>query len=305
MSYTISNSADKARTMNKLMAPDEICDVFVNVMLGNTVLVQSIQSLYRKGNSVFEQSSTKIQSLYRKHKSNNDAYIKLNKNKQKLSQEFKDHIEGYHLINDTPIKCHVWEEFNNSIVDEFTPVSDSANGNHLSGRDAFWKGKGISQKSIKIDNNTTNSFSLSSYRLTKVCSNKNVGDPNIILKEINKRDESFDYYSILLRKEFDNKIKYYWAFIPKKSCVFNINKTIIHKLGKRGNKKGSITGWESKHTDTESYFDITFSMSSHLWFKNISLTKIKKYILCEYTYTKTGTKVSYADIYKLYLQTTL
>ena len=282
MSYTISNSADKARSMNKLMAPGEICDVCVNVMLGNTVLVQSIQSLYRKGNSVFEQSSTKIQSLYRKHKSNNEAYIKLNKNKQKLSQEFEYHIKGYHLINDTPITCHVWEEFNNSLVKVYTQVSDSADGNHLSGRDTYWTRKGISQKTTKIDNNT-DFFTLSSYRLTKVCSDKNVGDPNIILKEINKRDESFDYYSILLRKEFDNKIKYYWVFIPKKTYVFNINKTIIHKLGKQGKKKGSITGWESKHTDNESYFDISFSMSSQLWFKNISLTKIKKYILCEYT----------------------
>lgn len=53
------------------------------------------------------------------------------------------------------------------------------------------------------------------------------------LKEIKKRNSSFDYYSILIRKEKEKGlIEYMWYIIPKDYYVFNTDK-LTPKIGKK------------------------------------------------------------------------
>ena len=67
----------------------------------------------------------------------------------------------------------------------------------------------ISNKSCKIEKN--NKINISSYRLTKVCNVKDNGNIDHIIKEIESRDSSFQFYSLLCRQEYDDGIKYYWC----------------------------------------------------------------------------------------------
>ena len=126
---------------------------------------------------------------------------------------------------------------------------------------------GISIKSSKIEKGK---ISISSYRLTTICSDKNPGNPEDIVNEIKKRDSSYEYYSILAREELENNsIHYYWLLIPKNTKVFEIKLSNIRpKIGKFGKNKDNQVGWE---TDNSS---IVFSMSSQLWF-NFNFESIK------------------------------
>ena len=211
---------------------------------------------------------------------------------EKTKKKFMQEINGYHLINETPIKESVWEEINRNIVNNNCKVSDNANGNHQSGKDTKFDNWNISNKTGKIINNKIN---ISSYRLTTVCSDKNPGNQQEIINEINKRDKTFDYYSILLREELPKRVIYYWCIIPKYYYIFNINKYIIeHKIGKKGKKKELIVGWKSI------YFDITFSQSSQLWF-HFSMKDIKQFIIDKTVIDMAKPTLSYTDIYNLYI----
>lgn len=232
----------------------------------------------------------KFQSHIRRKISNNNNILYHFKHNKSLTQKFNETILGYSLVNKTPIKECVWEEINTSIVENFYPVSDSANGNHKSGKDNKYKNWNISQKTGKI---CKNKIDISSYRLTKVCSDKDNGDTNSIKKEIELRDNSFDWYSILLRQENEDLIKYYWVIVPKDYHIFKIDDSLMKlKLGKTGKKKNKPIGWQSVN------FDITFSMSSQLWY-HFKYDDIKKYIINTITIDNNKPKLKYDKIYNL------
>jgi len=232
----------------------------------------------------------KIQSLCRRWLSNrNHIYIKF----KNLQSQFSAVIKGYHMINKTPIKETVWEEINCDIVSSVCSITDEANGNHVSGKDNKFDIFNISNKSTKINGNN---ISISSYRLTSVCNDKLPGNEKNIIDEIEKRDKSFDYYSILVRSEKQTTlINYTWYIIPKDYYLFRIDK-LIPKIGKIGKKKGSVIGWVSK------YCDITFSMSSQLWYK-FDIKNIEKYKLYSVEIDNSKSKITYSQIYNSFSNT--
>lgn len=209
-----------------------------------------------------------------------------------VSTKFEEEISGYHLINDNPIKESLWEEINCNIVSDTCKVDYSGNSNHKSGIDTQFNNYKISNKTAKVLKN--GKISISSYRLTSVCSDKNIGNSQDIINEIKNRDNNFDYYSILLRKEEkDTKyITYIWCMIPKSLNIFNMDaKNLEIKYGK--NKKK--VGWKSK------YYDITFSMSSQLWF-HFHIDDITKFIINQKTINNNRKKLRYSDIYELFCE---
>ena len=111
----------------------------------------------------------------------NNIYLKLKRNN--VSKVFSNEFNGYHLICKAPVKEALWEEINKNIVSTFCNVSDEAKGNHKSGKDMQFDKYGISIKSSKIERGK---ISISSYRLTTICSDKNPGNPEDIVNEIKK-----------------------------------------------------------------------------------------------------------------------
>ena len=215
-----------------------------------------------------------------------------NKLKQdNVSQKFQKEVQGYHLICEAPIKEALWEEINKNIASCVCDVKDEAKGNHKSGKDMQFDEFGISMKSAKMEKNK---ISISSYRLTTVCSDKNPGNPSEIVKEISQRDSSFEYYSVLLREELeDNILQYYWCVIPKTCPIFNILANDLQpKMGKTGKNKGVQVGWQTK------YISITFSMSSQLWI-HLSFDDIKPYIASSIKVDNSNKKISYTDIFNI------
>lgn len=205
---------------------------------------------------------------------------------KKLQPQFTAVVSGYHMINKTPIKESVWEEINCDIVGGVCNIRDESNGNHLSGKDNRFDNVDISNKTAK---KSGNNISISSYRLTSVCCDKSPGNAKDILAEIEKRDGTFQYYSLLVRDEKKNSISYEWYLIPKDHYLFKID-AITPKVGKVGKKKSEIVGWESK------YCDITFSMSSQLWYK-IDIREIAQYKLCSTEINNGNPKINYSQIF--------
>ena len=229
-----------------------------------------------------------IQTYIRKWLSTS-IYPRLSNNTH-IKNKFEQEIKGYHLLNETPIKESVWEEINCNIVKDICKISDCAYGNHLSGKDNKFDNWNISNKTTKVENGKIN---MSSYRLSSVCNNKEPGNAIDIVREIEKRDSSFDYYSILLREETEQQLTYYWCLIPKHHHIFKLcSKTMKHRMGKIGKKKGDIVGWE------DTYMDITFSMSSQLWY-HCNMKDIKKYILYNTTVERIKPTISYSDIFEI------
>ena len=130
--------------------------------------------------------------------SNDECDIYYIFNRKLVNKSFKSEILGYHLICESPIKESIWEEINCNIVNEYCKITRNKKGSHLSGRDNIFDNWGISNKTANIINEK---ISISSYRLGNVCNIKNVGNTTTIINEINNRNKSYDYYSILLRDE--------------------------------------------------------------------------------------------------------
>lgn len=218
---------------------------------------------------------------------NKNIYYKL-KN-QKIHTKFQTEILGYHMVNSEPVKESTWEEINCNILKDFCKVSDEAKGKHSSGKDNRFDNWNISNKTGKIE---SQNIKISSYRLTTVCNDKEPGKIEEIISEIEKRDKSFHYYSILLRKEGDHMTSYYWYIIPKDYYPFNPRKQEWkEKVGVKGKKRGGIVGWECD------YMEIIFSMSSQLWYK-FRLEEIEKYLICKVDVDEGDLeKITYSDIY--------
>lgn len=241
-----------------------------------------------------EMSMVKIQQRWR-------GYIVRKKNihiafkKEHMKRTFESEMKGYHMINDQPIKEAAWEEMNSKIVSSKHKISEQANGNHISGIDNKFDDWRISNKSVKVKNGNMN---ISSYRLTSVTSDNNLGNIDEITSEIENRDDSFDYYSIILREDIGRNIKYDWYVIPKDCHIFDCRKYVWEpKIGKQGPNSGNQIGWKSK------YMDITFSMSSQLWF-HIKSDDIKKYIIHSVNINMDERiRLSYSDLFNMYNST--
>lgn len=212
-----------------------------------------------------------------------------------LSSSFTKCIKGYHLINDEPVKESPWEDINTLIIkDSGYIVNSQSNGSHRPGGDIISNIGIFSNKSAKYSND---SFKISSYRLTTVCSNSNPGEIDSIINEINNR-KNFNFYSIIVREENTKSIIYDWYLIPSDFYLLNPNSYKWKpKIGKKGKNKDATIGWETDKINGSS-MSITFSMSSQLWI-DINITdEVKKFIISSCK-VNTGKKYNYIQLYEM------
>jgi len=193
---------------------------------------------------------------------------------------FNKSVTGYHYINSTPINETVWEDINSLIFSKSNiEIHSKSDGSHSSGMDIHSSFGKISNKSSKYSSHRKK-FSVSSYRLTTVCSEKTCGDITTILDEINRR-KNFDYYSILIRDEntVTKMIHYDWLLIKSDYPLLDPSSYIWEPtIGKKGKNKDVQVGWNTNKIDGCS-MKITFSMSSQLWIEIEMTEDIKKYII--------------------------
>jgi hypothetical protein len=197
-----------------------------------------------------------------------------------FDDNFKKGITGYHYINSTPVNETVWEDINSLIFSKSNiEIYSKSDGSHLSGMDIHSSFGRISNKSSKYSSNRKK-FSISSYRLTTVCSEKTCGDITSIIDEINRR-KNFDYYSFIIRDEnHDTKMIHYdWLLIKADYPLLDPSSYIWEPtMGKKGRNKDIQVGWNTNKIDG-CFMKITFSMSSQLWIEIVMTEDIKKYIV--------------------------
>jgi hypothetical protein len=216
----------------------------------------------------------------------------------KLSAAFDKCVKGYHMINNDPIKETPWENINATVLLAAGCTVDSqSNGSHKSGADLQCSLGGFSNKSTQYDSDGA-AFKISSYRLTTVCSDKEPGNIDAIVAEINRR-KNFTYYSIIVRNESEgDAIKYDWYLIPADYAAVNpASYKWTPKMGKQGKNKGVVTGWETDVVNGSS-MSITFSMSSQLWIDIAVTDEMKKFIICSAVVNK-GNKYNYIQLYDM------
>ena len=222
--------------------------------------------------------------------------------KLQLCDSFTKCVTGYHLINNDPIKEAVWEDINRIVLEHSGyPVQSQSCGSHAPGADLTCSLGRFSNKSTKWASGKTStkkdSFDISSYRLTSVCSDKTPGDVETILGEIQRR-KNFEYYSIIVREEFGEDIKYDWYLLPSDYPAVNPESyEWKQKIGKQGKNKDSVVGWETNVVDG-SHMSITFSMSSQLWM-NIQVTEEMKQFVVGTCSVKKGRKYDYIQLLEL------
>lgn len=214
---------------------------------------------------------------------------------------FEKCVKGYHLLNSSPINETIWETINIEVLQKSgCNVTTSSNGSHSSGRDIICDLGGLSNKSAKYNKGKTE-FSISSYRLTTVCSDKDCGNISNIINEINNR-KNYEYYSFIVRNEKDNEIEYDWYLIPSDHPTFNPNTySWSSMLGQRGKKTGEQIGWKTNEIDG-SKMTISFSMSSQLWLTINVTEELKTYIISSCTVNK-KTIFNYSEIYDMFSTT--
>ena len=193
----------------------------------------------------------------------------------KLSEDLKKQIYGFHIINNSPIIGLTWERINYNIFkNSDIEIHEITNGNHVSGIDLKTCIGDFSNKTCKeYTLNKNNYLKLSSYRLSSLCNNKNLGDINKILYEIKKRNDSFNYYSVLSRKEYflEDKfiLNYKWYLIPKDYYYLDpYNYDWSYNIKKETcpiTLKDNIIGYKTNNLDDGNSMNISFSMSSQLW----------------------------------------
>ena len=182
------------------------------------------------------------------------------------------------MINNNPINETIWETINLEILENCDyKVNYSSNGSHSSGKDISCEWGCLSNKSAKYNKNK-DEFSISSYRLTTVCSDKNCGQIIDIIKEINSR-KNYEYYSFIIRNELNELYEYDWYLIPADYLIFNPDSyNWIPMFGQRGNKIGEQIGWKTNEV-LGSKMVITFSMSSQLWINIYVTEELKSFIV--------------------------
>lgn len=213
-------------------------------------------------------------------------------NPQLVNANFKKCVKGYHLVNSSPINETIWEDINATIFTSLgIAVYSKSDGSHLSGMDMDTSIGRISNKSAKYQKQK---ISISSYRLTTVCSEKNCGNITEIIQEINRR-KNFDYYSIMLRDETHAEtIKYDWLLIPSNYPTLDPDSyTWEPKYGKK-EKKDVQTGWHTNEINGCS-MSITFTMSSQLWMHFVITEEVEKFIVAS-TVVNKNAKYNYIEL---------
>lgn len=206
---------------------------------------------------------------------------------QNVAQGFHREVLGYHIINEEPIKEARWEEINRNFMSRYCRTNWGAFGSHRSGVDNIFQGHSVSNKTAKM---TGNKIQVSSYRLTSKCSKASPGNIDDIVDEIERRDESFQYYSLLVRDEYMNQIHYMWYLIPRDYYIFNTrNHTWCPTIG----RDKTQTGWMSNHAK------IVFSMSSQLWF-SFDAQEIDPFLVSSVDVDLTLPRISYGDLYRMF-----
>jgi len=209
-------------------------------------------------------------------------------NRELIQENFKKCVKGYHLLNTSPINETIWEDLNSLIFSSSgIEVYSKSDGSHLSGMDIHSSVGKISNKSAKYSANKK-SISISSYRLTKVCSEKHCGTPEEIIQEINDR-KNFDLYSFIVRDELSdpNNIGYDWFLIPSNYIPLNPSSYQWQPtLGKRGKKIDTQIGWHTNEING-CKMTVTFSMSSQLWIHIDLNEEIKNFIIASSSANKT------------------
>lgn len=212
-----------------------------------------------------------------------------------VDANFKKCVAGYHLVNFSPINETIWEDIN-SLVFSSSGISvyTKSDGSHLSGMDINCSLGRISNKSAKYSNKKKH-INISSYRLTTLCSEKNTGNPQEIIEEINRR-KNFDYYSFIIRDELTNgTIIYEWLLIPSDYLVLNPLSYIWEPtIGKTGKKINTQIGWNTNKING-CKMSITFSMSSQLWIQIEMTEKLKKFVVST-TCVKNKPKFNYIEL---------
>jgi hypothetical protein len=214
---------------------------------------------------------------------------------KRISDNFVKCVNGYHLVNNDPIKETMWEDINAQVLTESgIDVKLQSNGSHKPGADLTCLLGGLSNKSTQYEVDKK-SFKVSSYRLTTVCSDKMPGNIEDIIAEINSR-KNFNFYSIIVRHDNGCEIEYDWYLIPSDYPQFNPSfYKWTPKFGKQGKNKGMVVGWETDTIDGSS-MSISFSMSSQLWL-NINITEeIKKFniVSCKVSNKR---RINYIQLY--------
>jgi hypothetical protein len=207
-----------------------------------------------------------------------------------LNKNFNYCVNGFHLINTGVINEKIWEEINTQVfIESGLSMTYMSSGSHQSGTDIICNGVSFSNKSAK--KTLKNHISLSSYRMTTICNNKDVGTEEKIINEINKR-KNFDYYSIIVRKETKKELEYIWYILPSNLDILNPSK---YKWKPYYNKKNIQTGWITNKINN-CYMKIVFSMSSQLWIF-IDTNELNKYKITD-TKITTKNKLNYISIFK-------
>lgn len=217
-------------------------------------------------------------------------------NLEVIDSYFRQAVEGYHLINSSPINEATWEDINALVFSSSgIEVYSKSDGSHLPGMDINCSLGKISNKSAKYSKNRK-TFDISSYRLTSVCSEKRCGTPAEIIAEINGR-KNFDYYSFIVRDDTagGESTTYDWMLIPSNYAVLDPSAyTWEPMIGKTGKNKDAQTGWKTNEING-CRMTISFSMSSQLWIHIEMTDDIKKFIVSSTT-ASNAPKFNYIDL---------
>jgi hypothetical protein len=219
-------------------------------------------------------------------------------NKEVLAENFMKCVTGYHFINTEPINETVWEAINSQVLElSGCAVLKTSSGSHSSGKDISCGLGGLSNKSSKYSKKGLE-FAISSYRLTTVCSDKECGNVESIVQEINSR-KNYEYYSFIVRDETEDEITYDWYLIPSDYPTLSPESYTWEPMyGQRGKKTGEQVGWKTNDLNG-SKMTITFSMSSQLWL-NVAVTEeMRSFIIGNCTVSK-KTKLNYLQVYEMF-----
>ncbi len=210
-----------------------------------------------------------------------------------IKKAFKEEIQGYHMMNEEPLKEARWEEINRNIVSKYLKVSGGAYGSHVSGVDNVFGGCGVSNKTAKVYGD---SIQVSSYCLGRVSNEMHPGCIKDVITEIKNRDKSYRYLSLLVRDEKEKSIEYMWYMIPRDYYVFNVEKFFWSPMmGRTKRTLGRQLGWYSPQAR------IVFSMGSKLWF-NFEKEAIDQFLIESVSVNKEMPILSYRCLFKLFNQ---
>jgi hypothetical protein len=244
-----------------------------------------------------ESSAIKLQYFSRRYVLRRSLLVSYLIQNQCLLTNFQKAVCGYHIVNQEPLKEAQWEEINSQVLSySGYKITETASGSHSSGCDLK---SNIGNFSNKTTKQSKTAISISSYRLSSVCNQKDPGCLETIMSEIEKRDSSFTHYSLLVRDEQQKEPRslcYHWYIIPKYEQSVQARKyTWKPMYAKRGKKKEQL-GWETEPIHG-CKMSITFSMSSQLWI-HLPLEKLKKFVVGTVEVDKRGVR-NYLELYDM------